>query len=413
MGNCIFWIAVSLIFALSINNINQVCATRFCDTTWISKTHPNMIVTPSVSKLSYGEEVFFSCKPGYLLHGPNRSECMSNGRIPVNTMTFYCEDLGIHCEHRQLDQPHLTVSPIKDIYRYNEEVSLRCDEGYILRVPSSARCTEDFVFDIPSTSVCEAEVRCHKSDSKINVLHLVVTPSKDEYRYNETVSLECEEGYTLQGPSTATCQQEFNILSPPSCIATYCDASWIYQQSHDIVYSSNSDPSKLKVGESINFSCRRGHRLRGARSVKCLPSGELEGDGLLSYCEQIRCSRNTELGDIISTPDKNFYDFNETIHFQCAGDKTVYGPTSARCSEQGWEYEGSSMPVCANRYCDVTWLHRQGMYLTPNVDGKAPVGTRLQANCLQNKRLRCGKSAVCMPNGRLNGIEHMCFCEGE
>ena len=47
---------------------------------------------------------------------------------------------------------------------------------------------------------------------------MVVTPSKDEYRYNETVSLECEEGYTLQGPSTATCQQEFNILSPPSCI---------------------------------------------------------------------------------------------------------------------------------------------------------------------------------------------------
>lgn len=73
------------------------------------------------------------------------------------------------------------------------------------------------------------------------------------------------------------------------------------------------------------------------------------------------------------------------------------------------------MPVFLHldRYCDVTWLHRQGMYLTPNVGGKAKVGTRLQANCLQNKRLRCGKSAVCMPNGRLNGIEQMCFCEGE
>ena len=70
---------------------------------------------------------------------------------------------------------------------------------------------------------------------------------------------------------------------------------------------------------------------------------------------EIRCSRNTELGDIIATPDKNFYDFNETIHFQCAGDKAVYGPTSARCSEQGWEYEGSSMPVCASK-CETTSL---------------------------------------------------------
>ena len=73
-------------------------------------------------------------------------------------ITVSLPDLGIHCEHRQLDQPHLTVSPIKDIYRYNEAVSLQCDEGYILRVPSSARCTEDSVFDIPSTSICEGIV---------------------------------------------------------------------------------------------------------------------------------------------------------------------------------------------------------------------------------------------------------------
>ena len=73
-------------------------------------------------------------------------------------ITVSLPDLGIHCEHRQLDQPHLTVSPVKDIYRYNEAVSLQCHEGYILRVPSSARCTEDSVFDIPSTSVCEGIV---------------------------------------------------------------------------------------------------------------------------------------------------------------------------------------------------------------------------------------------------------------
>lgn len=82
------------------------------------------------------------------------------------------------------------------------------------------------------------------------------------------------------------------------------------------------------------------------------------------HLTELRCSRNTELGDIIATPDKNFYDFNETIHFQCAGDKTVYGPTSARCSEQGWEYEGSSMPVCASK-CETVSLFLCSSSLLP------------------------------------------------
>ena len=94
---------------------------------------------------SYTKDVTFYCK---------NTLCSNSHRDLLRCLP----DLGIHCEHRQLDQPHLTVSPVKDIYRYNEAVSLQCDEGYILRVPSSARCTEDFVFDIPSTSVCEGIV---------------------------------------------------------------------------------------------------------------------------------------------------------------------------------------------------------------------------------------------------------------
>ena len=63
-----------------------------------------------------------------------------------------------------------------------------------------------------------AEVKCHKYDSEINIPHLVVTPDKYEYRYNERVSLRCEAGYTLQGPSTATCLEGFNLSSPLSCL---------------------------------------------------------------------------------------------------------------------------------------------------------------------------------------------------
>ena len=66
-----------------------------------------------------------------------------------------------------------------------------------------------------------AEVKCHKYDSEINIPHLVVTPDKYEYRYNERVSLRCEADYTLQGPSTATCLEGFNLSSPLSCLGKF------------------------------------------------------------------------------------------------------------------------------------------------------------------------------------------------
>lgn len=48
---------------------------------------------------------------------------------------------------------------------------------------------------------------------------------------------------------------------------------------------SEEDPSRLEVGETIYFSCEKGYRLQGASSVKCLPTGDLEGTGLLTQCE--------------------------------------------------------------------------------------------------------------------------------
>lgn len=77
----------------------------------------------------------------------------------------------------------------------------------------------------------------------------------------------------------------FNICYIFPFAASYCDASWVYKRLSGVQYMSEEDPSRLEVGESISFSCERGYRLRGASSVKCLPTGDLEGTGLLTQCE--------------------------------------------------------------------------------------------------------------------------------
>lgn len=89
--------------------------------------------------------------------------------------------------------------------------------------------------------------------------------------------------YVLNHLQTNICNSIFVVFS--FCAASYCDASWIYGRLWGVQYLSEEDPSRLEVGESIYFSCEKGYRLRGASSVKCLPTGDLEGTGLLTECE--------------------------------------------------------------------------------------------------------------------------------
>nr|XP_022312914.1 E-selectin-like [Crassostrea virginica] len=126
---------------------------------------------------------------------------------------------------------------------------------------------------------------------------------------------------------------------------------------------------------------------------------------------EIRCRKVPELQGVGVTPDKISYDFNETISFHCSDyRRRVYGPTSARCSEQGWEYDGPSLPVCENRFCDATWIFRNRMYTTPRISGMVSIGTRFRPHCYENDNLRCGQTIQCLPGGFLN-TGMMCHCE--
>lgn len=80
----------------------------------------------------------------------------------------------------------------------------------------------------------------------------------------------------------------------------------------------------------------------------------------LSFIE-IQCYKYVLDSEINTPPDKTFvinvsplkssYDFNETVNFYCGANQMVYGPSSAKCTENGWKYDGSSRPACGCK-CD-------------------------------------------------------------
>lgn len=65
-----------------------------------------------------------------------------------------------------------------------------------------------------------------------------------------------------------------------------------------------------------------------------------------------------------------------------------------------------------DRYCNVGEYQYFPMYITPNITGdKVEAGTRIYFHCHEGYYLRCAKSALCLANGRLIGINMMCECD--
>lgn len=64
----------------------------------------------------------------------------------------------------------------------------------------------------------------------------------------------------------------------------------------------------------------------------------------------ISCSKESLVHGLYVSPEKFSYDFNETVYFHCEGEQMVYGSTSARCAQNGWEYETPSQPMCGRKW---------------------------------------------------------------
>lgn len=64
----------------------------------------------------------------------------------------------------------------------------------------------------------------------------------------------------------------------------------------------------------------------------------------------IRCSKESLVQGLDISPDKDSYDFNETVYFHCGEEQMVYGSHSARCAQNGWEYDSPSLPMCGRKW---------------------------------------------------------------
>ncbi|XP_012309279.1 beta-2-glycoprotein 1 isoform X2 [Aotus nancymaae] len=209
---------------------------------------PFSTVVPLKTIYEPGEEIVYSCKPGYVSRGGiRRFTCPLTGMWPINTLKCtprVCPFAGI------LENGAVRYTT----FEYPNTISFSCNTGFYLNGTSSAKCTEEGKWS-PELPVC-AQVKCPFPSRPDN--GFVNYPAKPALYYKDKATFGCHDGYSLDGPEEVECTKLGNWSAMPSCKAS-CKvpvkkATVVYQGER--VKIQEKFKNGMLHGDTVSFFCK-------------------------------------------------------------------------------------------------------------------------------------------------------------
>ncbi|XP_074480016.1 sushi, von Willebrand factor type A, EGF and pentraxin domain-containing protein 1 isoform X1 [Sebastes fasciatus] len=342
--------------------------------------------------------VELSCEDGYVLEGARILRCTPsqewNDTFPVCKQVF-CGPLP----EVSFGGPSSSSPP----FPFGSLVSYTCMDGFSLRKESSVSCLASGQWSSPYPECIPVECPqpVEVSNGIVDVQGLM---------YLSKALYSCKTGYNLVGNSTVLCGEKgLWIGGVPSCRPIECS---IPKQiaNGKVVYT------KLQFGHSATYSCRRGYRLQGPETLKCLASGEWDIEP--PACVQISCTSPQPIENgFVEGQD---HSFGVTIFYSCFPGFQLVGHDHLTCEEFGWS---SSVPVCVPSDCGLPPHIDFGEYvrvggfdaaskdtgtLASPMDLSFLYGTFIEYRCHKGYDITSPTRLVCLEDGGWNGTAPSC-----
>ncbi|KAL0970174.1 hypothetical protein UPYG_G00238360 [Umbra pygmaea] len=354
--------------------------------------------------------VELSCEDGYVLLGARTLRCTPaqvwNDTFPVCKQVF----CGPPPEVAFGDS-----SPLSSRSYFGSAVKYSCMNGFTLKKEGSVTCQADGYWStpVPECIPVECPQPAEIANGIVDVQGLM---------YLSTALYSCKPGYTLVGNATVLCGQKgLWIGGVPSCRPIECSIP------KDIP-NGKVTYTKLQFSHTVKYSCRRGYRLQGPETLKCLADGQW--DEVMPKCVQIYCTPPKPISNgFVEGLD---HKFGVTIFYSCFPGFQLIGQNHLTCEEFGWS---SSVPVCVPSDCGLPPHVDFGDYLRlrdPNAElasrdaaisykptGGSTValssidmsflhGTVIVYRCHSGYELTTSTALVCLEDGRWNDTAPMC-----
>ncbi|XP_063469675.1 complement receptor type 1 [Symphalangus syndactylus] len=298
---------------------------------------------------SPGQEVFYSCEPGYDLRGAASLHCTPQGdwspeapRCAVKS----CDDFLGQLPHGRV------LFPLN--LELGAKVSFVCDEGFRLIGSPSTTClvsgnnvTWDKEAPICEIISCEPPPTISNGDFYSN--------NRTSFHNGTVVTYQCHTGpdgeqlFELVGERSIYCTSKDDQVGvwsspPPRCISTNkCTAPEV---ENGIRVPGNR--SFFSLNEIVRFICQPGFVMVGSHTVQCQTNG---GWGpKLPHCSRV-CQSPPEIlhGEHTPSHQDNFSPGQE-VFYSCEPSYDLRGAASLHCTPQGdWSPEA---PRCTVKSCD-------------------------------------------------------------
>ncbi|XP_015442945.1 coagulation factor XIII B chain isoform X1 [Pteropus alecto] len=327
--------------------------------------HGNYSTTQRTFKVK--DKVRYECAPGYSTAGGLRAEeaeCHTYGwSLAPKCTKLKCASL------RLIENGYFR--PTKQTYEEGDVVQFFCHENYYLSGSDLIQCYNFGWY--PEPPACEGRRnRCPPPplprNSRIQTYSMT-------YRHGETVRIECELNFEMQGSEEVHCDHG-KWTEPPQCTEekerVACEAPPLVENS-----AANLRSEVYHSGDKVTYRCESGYHLRGPKEITCkrgtwtLPPECVEN---IENCKAPPVVINgAVVGGLLAS-----YPAGSSVEYRCDEYYLLKGAQKSQCEQGQW----SPPPVCLEP-CTIheDYMNRNNVELKWRLEGQFLHGDLIDFVC--------------------------------
>uniref|UniRef100_A0A2K5CJC9 Complement receptor type 2 n=1 Tax=Aotus nancymaae TaxID=37293 RepID=A0A2K5CJC9_AOTNA len=212
----------------------------------------------------YGSEVSYKCDQGFYLLGEKKLQCRSDGSWSGSPPQCLKSAPVTHCPNPEVKHGY-KLNKTHSAYSHNDIVHVACNSGFIMNGSRVIRCHTDNTW-VPGVPTCikKAFVGCQPLPKTPNGSHT----GGNITRFSPGMSIlySCDQGYLLVGEALLLCTLDGTWSQPaPHCKEINCGSP----EDMDGIQKGLEPRKMYQYGAVVTLECEDGYTLEGSPQSQC------------------------------------------------------------------------------------------------------------------------------------------------